>query len=214
MNDPEKSRGQQDAGHARSREHRHSCLCASGPSGKTTAPKTAALLAFGLLLAASFVPVLLSGCGYMVGSPHQAEIRSVHVPTFTSDSFRRGVEIQLTEAVQKEIQNRTPFRLVKEPYADTRLTGHITEVRKKRLGETGFDDPRELQLHYSVEATWEDLRTGQILSQQRIPIAPDTVHLLSTADFAPEVGQSLATGTQDAVNRMARQIVDMMETPW
>lgn len=166
-------------------------------------------------LAIGLVSVLTgSGCGYTLGSPHQAAIRSVHVPTFTSDSYRRGVEFQLTEAVQKEIQNRTPFRLAKEPYADTRLTGHIIEVRKKKLGETGFDDPRELQLQYSVEVTWEDLRTGQILSQQRIPIAPDVVRLLSTADFAPEVGQSLATGTNDAVIRMARQIVDMMETPW
>ena len=178
------------------------------------APRTTAVLASGLLLAVPCLPVLLSGCGYTVGSPHQAEVRTVHVPLFTSDSYRRGIEPQLTEAVHKEIQNRTPYRLVKEPYADTRLTGHIIEARKKRLGETTFDDPRELQLQYAVEVTWEDLRTGQILSQQRIPIAPEAVHLLSTGEFAPEVGQSLATGTQGALNRMARQIVDMMETPW
>ena len=172
------------------------------------------MLAAGWLLAMPCLPVLLSGCGYAVGSPHSAEVRTVYVPTFTSDSYRRGIEQQLTEAVHKEIQTRTPFRIVKEPYADTRLTGHILEARKKRLGETKFGDQRELELHYSVEVTWEDLRTGQVLSQQRIPIAPDVVHLLSTAEFAPEVGQSLATGTQDAVHRMARQIVDMMESPW
>ena len=178
------------------------------------APRTTAVLASGLLLAVPCLPVLLSGCGYTVGSPHQAEVRTVHVPMFTNDSYRRGIEAQLTEAVQKEIQNRTPYRIVKAPQADTRLTGHIIEARKKRLSETTFDDSRELQLHYAVEVTWEDLRTGQILSQQQIPIAPEAVHLLSTAEFAPEVGQSLATGTQDALARMARQIVDMMETPW
>jgi len=170
----------------------------------------------GLLAGCAIVcaAVSLSGCGYVVGSSYQAEIQSVYVPTFTSDSFRRGFEFQLTEAVQKEIQDRTHFRLVKEPYADTRLVGHIIDVRKDRLGETGYDDPRELQLQFSVNVTWEDMRTGEILMQQRVPIAPEVIHLLSTADIAPELGQSLATGSHEAVQRMARQIVEMMETPW
>lgn len=155
-----------------------------------------------------------AGCGYNIGAPFQAEIQSVHVPIFTSTSYRRGLEYQLTEAVQKEIQKQSHFRVVKEPQADTRLTGHIIDVRKERLGENGFDDPRELQMQFSVEVTWEDLRTGQILAQQRLPIAPEAVRLLSTADFAPELGQSQATATQEAIDKMARQIVSMMETPW
>ena len=40
------------------------------------------------------------------------------------------------------------------------------------------------------------------------------VALLSTASFAPEVGQSRATAEREAVDNMARQIVDLMETPW
>lgn len=156
----------------------------------------------------------IAGCGYLVGAPYQPEVRSVHVPMFTSDSFRRGIEFQLTEAVHKQIQSRTPFRVTKEPYADTRLTGHIAEIRKDVLGETRDDDPRELELELAVEVTWEDLRTGQVLAQQRIPITADVVHLVSNASFAPEIGQSLATGTQSAVNRLARQVVELMEMPW
>jgi len=160
------------------------------------------------------VVLLLAGCGYLVGPAYQTEVRTVHVPIFTSDTFRRGVEFQLTEAVQKQIQIRTPFRLAKPPYAETRLTGHLVEIRKDILGESRFDDPRELQLAYVVQVTWEDLRSGQVLSQQRIAISPDAVHLMAHAQFAPEVGQSLATGTQQAVDRLARQIVEMMEIPW
>ena len=40
----------------------------------------------------------------------------------------------------------------------------------------------------------------------------DTV--IGQAEFAPEVGHSLATATQDATTRLARRIVNMMETPW
>ena len=164
----------------------------------------------------AFAPLFLlaSGCGYMIGAPHQAQVRTVHVPTFTSDAFRRGIEYQLTEAVQKEIQQRTPFRIAKDPYADTRLRGHIVNVRKDVLGESAFDDPRELQLALAVEVAWEDVRSGQILAQRQIPITPETVHLLSQAEFAPEIGQSQATATQLAVDRLAQQVVDMMETPW
>ena len=156
----------------------------------------------------------LPGCGYTVGSPFQAEIRSIYVPTFTSKSFRRNVEFQLTEAVQNEIQQRTPFRLVKEADADTQLTGRILDVRKNVLTETRFDDARELQISFIVQVVWEDLRSGKVLAQQDFALTPAEVQFISQADYAPEVGQSLATAYQQAVTRMARDIVNMMEAPW
>jgi len=182
-------------------------------SATTTAARSRGTAVCRLLL--GLVLTAVAGCrGYIVGSAYSPDIRTVYVPIFKSDSFRRGVEFQLTEAVQKEIQNRTPFRIAKSPEADTILTGKIIRIRKSVLGETGQDDPRQLQLQLAVEVTWEDRRSGRILSEQRIPITPGSVQLFSQADFAPEIGQSLATAKQQAVDTMARQIVDMMETPW
>jgi hypothetical protein len=175
-------------------------------------PTTQLTLALGALLLSA--ALLMSGCGYVVGGAFAPDIRSVHVPTFTSDSFRRGVELQLTEAVQKQIQMRTPYRLTSSQSADTRLSGHIVEIRKDVLGETRFDDPRELQFSLAVEVTWEDVRSGAVLARQQIPLAPDTVQLIAHADFAPELGHSRATATHDVVNDLARQIVGMMEAPW
>ncbi|MFN0199767.1 MAG: LPS assembly lipoprotein LptE [Planctomycetaceae bacterium] len=156
---------------------------------------------------------LTSGCGYMVGQEFPTEVRSVYIPVFDSSLFRRGVEFQLTEAVQREIQLRTPYRLVKEPTADTRLSGKLVEYKKNMLGETKFDDPRELRLGLAVEVRWEDLRTGEILAEQSIPLSADMLLLASQAEMAPEMGHSLATSQQDAVDRLARQIVNAMETP-
>ncbi|MCH8828381.1 MAG: hypothetical protein IID45_02260 [Planctomycetes bacterium] len=155
----------------------------------------------------------MNGCGYRIGGPYRQDIRTVHVPIFTSASFRRGIEFELTEAVHKEIQLLTHFRLVKSGEADTRLTGQIVQINKAVLGESGLDDPRELQFSLAVQVTWEDLRSGK-RETQTIPIAPELVHLLSTSSFAPELGQSLATARQQAVQRMARQIVRMMQEPW
>jgi len=158
--------------------------------------------------------VSAAGCGYTVGAPFSPEIRSVHVPIFKSGSNRRFLEYQLTEAVQKQIQQRSHFRLVKEADADTRLTGRIIDLRKSALGQTANSDARELQVNLQVEMTWEDLRSGAILRQQRIPLPPEMLQLAAQAEYAPEVGQSLATGDQTVIDRLARNIVDMMETPW
>lgn len=158
--------------------------------------------------------ILLSGCGYMLGNGFSPDIRTVSVPIFENDTFRRGLEYQLTEAVQKEIQSRTPYRLARGSDADTRLTGRIVQARKDVLGENNNDDPRQLQFSILVRVTWENLRTGEILAQQEVPVAPEAIPLLTQAGFAPELGQSQATATQTAIDQMARQITNMMETPW
>lgn len=164
-----------------------------------------------LLLVSLMLPV--GGCGYIVGGPYRQDIRTVHVPIFESSSFRRDVELQLTEAVHKEIQKQTHFRLVKGVDADTRLTGQIVRISKYPLSESALDDPRELQYTMAVQVSWKDLRSGREQNQS-VPIAPEVVDLLSTADFAPEIGQSMATARQQAVERLARQIVQMMQFPW
>lgn len=159
----------------------------------------------------------------MVGSPYGPEIRTVHVPTFTNDDarssyindgFRRGFELRLTEAIQKQIQTRTPYRLAKEPGADTRLTGRLVQVNKRVENQNRYDDPRELELSMNIEVTWEDLRSGQILAQRTVPVNAQIAQAVVNTSFAPETGQSLATATQDAVDQLARQIVGMMEAPW
>ncbi|MFN0054185.1 MAG: LPS assembly lipoprotein LptE [Planctomycetales bacterium] len=164
-------------------------------------------LCCGLLFAAA-------GCGYTVGAPFSPEIRSVYVPTFTSSSNRRWLEYQLTESVQKRIQERSPYRLARRDEADTILTGRIVDATKRTLGQTNNSDPRELQMNLQVEVTWEDARTHEILRQQRIPIGPEAMQLAAQSEFAPEVGLSMATGTREVVDRLARNIVDMMEAPW
>lgn len=158
--------------------------------------------------------LLASGCGYNVGAPYSTEIRTVHVPTFTTDSFRRGFELQLTEAVQKQIQLRTPYRLAKEPGAETRLSGRVMSISKRVPNQTKFDDPRELEMQYGIEVKWEDTRTGQTLAERSLPLPGNVIQLLTDVSFAPETGQSLATAQQQAADQLARQIVGMMEVPW
>jgi hypothetical protein len=120
----------------------------------------------------------------------------------------------LTEAVHKEIQLHSPYRLTKAPEADTRLIGRIVEISKRVENQNRFDDPRELELDIAVEVRWEDARTGRLLATQQWPIEPNLSQAISQVSFAPEAGQSLATATQDAVDELARRIVALLEAPW
>lgn len=150
----------------------------------------------------------------MIGAPYRQDIQTVYIPTFTSDSTRRGIEYQLTEAVQKEITKRTPYRLAKQGYADTKLSGHVVRLNKAMLSESATDEARELQFSLAVQISWQDSRTGRSIREETIPLPPELTHLYTTADFAAEIGQSRATAIQTAIDKMARQIVEKMEYPW
>lgn len=180
---------------------------------RTRSQSVRLLIALFALLAMLLVP----GCtlfGYTAGSPNIPNVRTVHVPVFQMEGFRRDVEYLLTEAVQKEIKTRTPYRISDPQTADTILSGNILRVRKDVLGETQFDDPRELQLNLGVEVIWVDQRSGQVLSRRTITLGPDFRQQLAQSEFAPEVGHSMATAMHDAVTNLAKQIVDSMETDW
>lgn len=167
-----------------------------------------------LFFALVCLPFISVGCGYTVGNNFARDIKTIDIPIFENKTNRVGIEKQLTEAVQKEVTKRSNYRLAKGLEADTRLTGRIVGFRKDVLGETRYDDPRELQVSLMVEVTWEDLRSQQVLAREELPLSPDLIPLTTQAEFSPESGQSLATALDDSFKAMARKIVDMMEIPW
>ncbi len=148
------------------------------------------------------------GAQLLAGDPHRA------CPRLQTESFRRGFELQLTEAVQRQIQTTTPYRLANEPLADTRLLGRIIEISKRLVNQNKYDDPRELELALAVEVRWEECATGRVLVQQQFPISPMASQAISQVTFAPEAGQSMATATKDAVDILSTKIVQLMESPW
>ena len=167
-----------------------------------------------MLAGAALLLTTLAGCGYAVNSGFDPSITSVAVPVFESASFRRGTEIRLTEAVQQQIVLRTPFRLARESTADTVLRGRVVDLSKRPLTTSPTDDPRELEFRLAVEVLWEDRRDGRTLAVRRFPITPDVVPLVSTGGQGVYLGETRVTAEREAVDRMARQIVDLMELPW
>lgn len=161
---------------------------------------------------------IMGGCaGYQVGNGtlFRPDIQTVYVPMFQSNSLRPALGERLTEAVIKEIELRTPYKVVGSPEkADSILTGRIVSETKRTVVESPYDDPREIATRFQVEVQWVDNRGRLLTPEESVPVPPELTTVVAETTFVPEVGQSLATAQQAALQRLASQIVGMMENPW
>src|SRR5436853_4990568 len=102
-----------------------------------------------LLSAFSLLPsAFLPGCaGYQLGqrSLYRPDIRTVHIPVIQSDSFRRYLGERLTEAVVKEVELRTPYKVVGPAEADSVLTVRLASDSKRILANNRFSEPRDIE---------------------------------------------------------------------
>lgn len=157
------------------------------------------------------------GCAsYQVGARtlYAPDVDTVYVPMIESNSFRRDLGERLTEAVIKEIELRTPFKVVGNPDADSILSARLTSDTKRITVENQNDDPRVLEMGLVVEVTWLNRRRQPIRLPASIALPPELVTMSQTATLVPEAGQSVATAQQQAIERLAQQIVSAMEEPW
>ena len=161
--------------------------------------------------------VSLCGCaGYQLGSRtlFRNDVRTIYVPIIRNDSWRPYLGVQLTEQLQKEIQRRTPYRIINDPSADSILTCRVTNETKRVITETRLDDPRAIDAKISIELTWVDRQNMVLMENQFVP--PDDVAFLFAegTEFVPEAGQSISTAHMRAIDRLATEIVNQMEVRW
>jgi len=158
-----------------------------------------------------------SGCApYQFGtrSLYRPDIRTVHVPMVQSDSLRRNLGERLTEHICKQIELKTPYKLVAADAADSVLTARLISENKKVLAENGLDEARDVETDFFVQVRWVDRRGDLIMSHADVPVQPLLVNVSQATNFVPEGGQSLVTAHEEALQRLADQIVGQLEMPW
>lgn len=163
------------------------------------------------------IAVASLGCaGYQVGADtlFRADVQTVHVPIFRSDSLRRHLGERLTEAVARKIDTMSAYRLAGPSEADSVLNGRILYDQKSVTAEDRFDTPRVLEAKMLVQVEWLD-RGGLPLAQLNSIVVPDSLLSVSQAEnFIPEAGMSLESAHQKVIERLADQIVSQMESRW
>ena len=161
--------------------------------------------------------LLFSGCtAYHVGnrSLYAPDVSPVYVPAIESGSFRRDLGERLTEAIAKEIELKTPFKVVGNANADSVLAVNLRNDERFLLFENAYDNPRALEIDLRADVTWVNRRRMPLVAPEGFPVPPALVPFGQTSTLFAEGGQSVTTAQQRAIQRLAEQIVGAMEEPW
>jgi Lipopolysaccharide-assembly len=157
-----------------------------------------------------FCLVLMTGCsstGVHWSPVYRSDVHTVAVPIFTTKDYHRGVEFQVTDALVKEIEEFTPYKVVARERADTVLEGEIVLVQTLATNlDPNTATPQEEQYAISVNFTWKDLRTGKILLTRR--------NFGQASQYYPTLGEGQYVASQNSVQRLAQAIVTEMEGEW
>lgn len=149
-----------------------------------------------------------------VGSLYAPDVHTVYVPMIESESFRRDLGERLTEAVVKEIELKSPFKVVGDPSADSVLLVTLLPDTRKVVAEDGLDQPRYLENRLRAEVSWINRRRMPLTPCQTIPMPTALLDVQQASLLIPASGQTVASSQQEAIHRLAQQIVGAMEERW
>lgn len=159
--------------------------------------------------------VALAGCGgvdpsvgYSSKELYRTDVKTVCVEMFQSETFRRGVEYDLTRAVAQQLELHSPYKVVADRRkADTVLYGTIGRVSETVLAQQReLDRPMINEVTVLTRVTWEDLRTGERFL--------DDVVIRASGSYVETLGAGADSAGKEAAEEMARRIVEAMEAPW
>jgi len=167
-----------------------------------------------------FVMVMASlfattGCGYANKDLYPQGIRSVAVPIFENRSFYQGAEFDVTEALTKEIEKRTPYKVVQPSGADTVLQGTIVSIEQSvnsRRHEGGL--PEEMEVRITVNFEWKNLRTGEVIRGRK---GFDRVgRYIPTRSPVEDraMSETYSIAQHQAAQALAEEIVSVMRADW
>jgi hypothetical protein len=147
--------------------------------------------------------------GYALSSTFPEGVATVAVGIFENDTYERDIEFELADALVKEIEARTPYKVTSASRADTILTGRIRNVERDQLSKsrvTGLSE--EVTLSVTIDLNWRDRRTGESL----LELESFTAHSL----FVPSrpTGEPIELAQFGAAQRLARDIVSQMQADW
>ncbi|MDX1564139.1 MAG: LptE family protein [Phycisphaeraceae bacterium] len=161
------------------------------------------------LAGAGVLCLLLGGCGYGQRDLYDPNIRTVSVPIFKNKTFQRDVEFMLTEALKKQIESRTPYKVTASGSADTILHGTVVGVRTRGLSrdfDSGLVQEAELLVTVSIE--WKDLRDGKTLRKRQ--------SVTGSGTYVPTrgVGEPVEKAYHQAIEQLSWQILAAMRRDW
>jgi hypothetical protein len=166
-------------------------------------------------VAMTLASAVFAGCsadptkGWSTASAWSDDIRTVSVGLFTNTTPNRDFEFEFIDALIKEIEARTPYKVTAPGRADTMVTGRFGRVEHTQLSKstlTGLSE--EVTVSVTIDLSWTDLRTGETL----LELESFTANSL----FVPSnpTREPIELGEFGAAQRLAHDVVTEMQTDW
>ena len=148
--------------------------------------------------------------GYTTNRMFPDTVHSVAVNMFTrnKDVYRRDVEIRLTEAVVKRVQQNTPYKIATRERADSDSRASWCRSPSRCSPTTATRGSRTRSRRCSPSTSfWKD-RHGNVLAK--------VDHLIVSGTYIPEgpFNENFFAGSEDIINKIARLVVEHMESDW
>jgi hypothetical protein len=155
------------------------------------------------------VLALLSGggCGYRFGVLKHEGVETVAVPIFRYSGLehRRGIEVELSQAVAEEFISRSGLRLVGEEDADAVLEGEIVGFHEGVILEDRLNNVLESSVVVTLNLRLRR-RDGEVLVERR--------RMAERAEFRVVGGEDELDARRRAFNDLAERVVFALEGPW
>jgi len=149
------------------------------------------------------------GCGYRHQELFTEEYQTVAVPIFENRTFYRTAEFDLSEALVKEIERRTPYKVTSPTTADTIVEGVISDIQQRMVTRRASGGvPQEIELTVTVNFQWKDLRSGEVLRDRR------GFQAVGRHIVAQPMGEPIEIAQHAAMEQLAREIVSTMRADW
>ena len=169
---------------------------------------SSALALLCLCLCAFFVAGCSGIAGYSDESLFPQDVESVRLEMFDNQTFRRGVEFQLSDALSKRIEVDTPYKIVTDAdRADTVIGGQIVSIEELALSvDRDIGSVLESEVLVRAVVNWKNLKTGDLMIDHQTVSASASYSVYQMQDF--KYASTLAA------NNLARKIVELMEGGW
>ncbi len=153
-----------------------------------------------------------AGCGgstgYSNASLFPEDVQSVYVEMFDNRSFRRGVEYTFSNALAKRIETETPYKIGSDrDRADSVMSGQLVAVGESILTlERDLGRAMEKEVLLTAVVNWKNLRNGRLMINSQTVTAA-----VSYSEFQ---GQDFTYASAVAANKLAQNVVELMENQW
>ncbi len=150
---------------------------------------------------------ILGGCGYATKELFPEQYQTVASTIFNNRTFYRQVEFGLAEAVKKQIEARTPYKIVNPMHADTIIQGTITDIDQGLISRVNPGAiPEQVEITIKADFEWKDLRTGKVIMNRR--------GFSATGWYAPTtpVSEPYTLAQHQLVEQLAQGIVSSMRS--